>query len=280
MPAVDTLTWFEWTGRWSEQSRKWNDSDPVAPEPPDGDFTWDIGTSGTEFGFNETYGTLDPVIIQSSTIVAVFVDSSDDGVFLKTSNDLEIKSSDKITLVSGGNSVQLTWNGTTLQYEATNTAFTAYVVSQVGVAIGLNITIDNAEVPPVTAITASGDTLVGCDVFNNRILLLDPDTNNDDIGTRIERTDMAFDGQERVSTITRMYPHIQGTEPVLIWLGSQDRPGAPVRWKAPVEFDPDTQRKVDIRTTGSLHCWRIESLGTGHWVLSGFDIEYTPSGKR
>ena len=142
--ATDTLVWSDWTGRWSEQSRKWNDADPIAPVAPDGDFIWDIGTSGTEYGFNETYGTLDPNIIQSSTIIAVYADTANDTVYLKTNDDLEIKSSDIITLVSGGNSVQLTWDATLLLYKAIDATFTNYVLANVGVAVGLNITIDNA----------------------------------------------------------------------------------------------------------------------------------------
>ena len=278
--SEDTLNWDLWTGRWSEQSRRWNDSDPIPPEPPDGDFIWGIGQDGLLYGYGVTHGSLDPDIIQGSTILAVYVDSSSDEVFLYPDSTEMIKGSDIITLLSGGESVVLTWNDTEIRYEASDVAFTLYVVTAVGTEIGLNITVDNAEVPPITPLTASGDILLGVDHDNHKVLMIDPDTNKDDIGTRIERTDLAIEGQDKVNTLTRMYPHIIGTELVRISMGSQDFAGGPVRWKAPVLFDPDTQRKVDIRTTGELHAWRIDSIGTGHWSLSGMDIEYSPAGKR
>ena len=65
-----------------------------------------------------------------------------------------------------------------------------------------------------------------------------------------------------------------------IQFGSQDYPGAPVRWKPAVVFNPSTDRKIDIRTTGELHAWRFQSIGKIAWKLSGFTIEFERAGVR
>jgi hypothetical protein len=98
----------------------------------------------------------------------------------------------------------------------------------------------------------------------------------------IERTGFALEGLDVVTTITRIYPHMRGPGSVNIRVGSQDFPGAPIRWKASTKFNPDEDRKVDIRTTGELHCFRIstEDDSAATWELSGLDIEYVVSGAR
>ena len=65
-----------------------------------------------------------------------------------------------------------------------------------------------------------------------------------------------------------------------IQIGSQDYAGAPVRWKQETTFNPQTQRKIDVRTTGELHCWRIKSIDGDSFEMSGMDIEYENSGAR
>lgn len=128
-------------------------------------------------------------------------------------------------------------------------------------------------------ITASGDMLLGIST-DGKILIMDPGVIEGDLNTIIERTGLPLGGHDRVTTITRVYPHVEGTEVIKFTFGSQDYAGSPIRWKPSVDFDPKTQRKIDIRTTGELHCWRAESVGSGQWNLSGFDIEYALSGLR
>jgi hypothetical protein len=109
--------------------------------------------------------------------------------------------------------------------------------------------------------------------------------------TVIERTDIPLAGHDTVTSIQRIYPHIDGPgtdietqeyDPpaVMISLGSQDYANGPVRWKPAVPFYPRKDRKLDIRTTGELHAFRIESTSTDTWRLSGMDIEYVVAGKR
>lgn len=129
-------------------------------------------------------------------------------------------------------------------------------------------------------VTASGDMLVGI-VNNSKLMVLDPGVIDGDINTVIERVGLPMlDGHIGVTSITRVYPHVVGTELLRFTFGSQDFAGSPIRWKPPIDFDPKTQRKIDVRTTGELHCWRVESVGNGQWRFSGFDVEFTQNGVR
>jgi len=112
--------------------------------------------------------------------------------------------------------------------------------------------------------------------------LLEPSDKRDSgpLASRIERTDFPLEGFDNVTTITRIYPHIEGTNPVQIQVGSQDKAGGAVSWKPVATFTPGKGRKIDIRSTGSLHAWRIQSIGEGNWGFSGMDIEYEFAGKR
>lgn len=97
----------------------------------------------------------------------------------------------------------------------------------------------------------------------------------------IERLGYALEGLNKVTTITRVYPHMRGPGIANIQIGSQDYPGSPVRWKPPVSFDATNDRKVDIRTTGELHCFRIYSNDfNSSWEISGMDIDYVDVGYR
>lgn len=97
----------------------------------------------------------------------------------------------------------------------------------------------------------------------------------------IERTDLALGGIDTTNTITRVYPHVTGASKVRIQVGSQMMPGGPVLWKPYVDFEPNRDRKVDVRTTGLLHAYRIIAANvTSNFILTGLDFEYTEAGKR
>lgn len=96
----------------------------------------------------------------------------------------------------------------------------------------------------------------------------------------IERTDFPLEGHNNVTTITCLYPHMEGTKPVEIKLGAQEYAGGPILWKPAVTFTPGVDRKVDIRSTGELHAWRVSSSEPGNWKFSGMDIDYVVDGSR
>jgi hypothetical protein len=99
----------------------------------------------------------------------------------------------------------------------------------------------------------------------------------------IERVGIPFEGLTTVTTITRVYPIASGDADLAITVGSQDHPNAPVRWKQPVMFNPSKDRKVDVRTTGELHAYRVEYINPGNaesFSLTGLDFEYSEAGAR
>jgi len=130
--------------------------------------------------------------------------------------------------------------------------------------------------------TPLDDTLVSIRVADSGLFILDPGNSGQsgDIAARIERLNLALEGHKQITSISRVYPHMTGTQDVGFQVGSQDHAGAPVRWSPIHIFNPATDRKIDIRTTGELHAWRITSIGTGRWSISGLGIEYALSGER
>jgi hypothetical protein len=98
--------------------------------------------------------------------------------------------------------------------------------------------------------------------------------------TNLERIGVVFGDQRTVTSITRLYPHMEGSSQVSIRAGSQEFVGGPVRWADAVLFNPSTDRKVDIRTTGKLHSWSIRAIDAKPFTYSGMDIEYVVNGAR
>jgi hypothetical protein len=96
----------------------------------------------------------------------------------------------------------------------------------------------------------------------------------------LERIGAVFGDQRAVESIIRAYPHMQGAASVNIQLGSQEAVGQSVNWSDPVLFTPNIDRKVDIRTTGKLHGWRLESTDNIDFTFFGMDVEYVNNGVR
>jgi hypothetical protein len=117
----------------------------------------------------------------------------------------------------------------------------------------------------------------GPDVYNI-------DTQNpheEGLTTFIERTHLPIVGHDDVSTITRLYPQIEGKTPIKMSVGSHHYAGDAARWAGDKrDFSPATQRKIDVRTTGELHSWRAEGPANGNFNISGVDVEWSPSGTR
>lgn len=96
----------------------------------------------------------------------------------------------------------------------------------------------------------------------------------------IERSDIALEGHEWVTTITRVFPYIDSPNPVEIRIGHQEGAGKGIFWDDTVTFDPTTDRYIDVRSTGPLHAYRVSSIGTGGCSISGMSCEYELDGRR
>ena len=104
--------------------------------------------------------------------------------------------------------------------------------------------------------------------------------NDNKVATYIERTSAQLTDQREVTTILRVFPHIRSNGSVLITFGSQYALGASVRWDISKIFTPNTDRKIEVRTTGMLHSWRIQSYNNSQFSYSGMDIEYVLNGQQ
>lgn len=116
-------------------------------------------------------------------------------------------------------------------------------------------------------------------VSGNAIRDLDGGTSDFPINTFVERTNLPLEGHDKVTTLVRAYPHIKGSN-CTIRLGSQDVVNGPVNWQPAIQFRPGIDRKIDIRTTGRLHAYKIESVDIGSLSISGMDLEYELAGRR
>lgn len=106
-------------------------------------------------------------------------------------------------------------------------------------------------------------------------------TNEVTFNSIIERTDLLIEDLDTATTIQQIYPHVSSANKVMIQIGSQSSPGASISWKPAVEFDPNSHRKVDMRTTGILHAYRIYVTDVKtDFTVSGIDILYTKAGRR
>lgn len=97
----------------------------------------------------------------------------------------------------------------------------------------------------------------------------------------IERTDILFHSVGEVSMINKAYLNVVGASPVSIQVGSQQYPGGPVYWKPAVNFIPNNQRKIDIRSTGCLHAYRIITTNVDtNFNFTSIQFDYEMAGKR
>ena len=130
------------------------------------------------------------------------------------------------------------------------------------------------------AITALNEALAGLN-SNGDVFQLDPRANIDEaaFNTVLERTDFPLEGHRQTNTVIRIYPHASG-DPFTFQIGSQDQVGGAVRWEPELEFNPGIDRNLDYRSTGEALAWRVKSIGTQRFRLSGMDIEYFNAGLR
>ena len=109
----------------------------------------------------------------------------------------------------------------------------------------------------------SGNVAAG-DVFNSYIM----------------RTDLELDNQRRLATVTRVYPILDGSGVVQVYIGGQAVPQGAVTWSGPYDFTIGEAYKVDTRVSGRYHAIKFESSANVAWALSGFDVEYSLSGMQ
>jgi hypothetical protein len=129
-----------------------------------------------------------------------------------------------------------------------------------------------------SSVTPSNYTVTS--ISFSQIWALEIPTAGDSFNSIIERTNLSLNGLDTIVTVQRVYPRIRSNGSVSIEIGSQNYLNGPVNYKPAVTFTPNTMRKIDIRATGKLICWRISSLQDNDFTLEGLDIEYVTNGTR
>jgi hypothetical protein len=131
-----------------------------------------------------------------------------------------------------------------------------------------------------TALSTLNNTINSVNNINSAIYNLEINTAGNALSTIIERNNLSIGGLDNIVTIQRVWPRIRSTGTVYIEIGSQNFLNDAVSWKPGQLFNANTQRKIDIRSTGKLHAWRISSVTDTPFDIEGFDIEYTMNGLR
>lgn len=96
----------------------------------------------------------------------------------------------------------------------------------------------------------------------------------------LERVSAQLTDEIQVSTILRVFPHVRCAGSVAFQFGSQMTINSPIVWTPEIIFNPNTERKMEIRTTGALHSWAIRAVNVVNFVYAGMDIEYIVNGER
>ncbi|RKZ46091.1 MAG: hypothetical protein DRQ58_09275 [Gammaproteobacteria bacterium] len=130
-------------------------------------------------------------------------------------------------------------------------------------------------------LSPENETVVGCGIIDSSMNVLDTTTANDDVRTSyIERISLPLAGAVKNVSINAIYPHMSGSATVQIRVGGQDFVGGPISWDDPVDFTPNIDRKVDVRATGALLCYRISYTGRETWRITGMELDIVERGDR
>lgn len=95
----------------------------------------------------------------------------------------------------------------------------------------------------------------------------------------VERTGVHL-GTPDVKSVSAVYPRIDGTGAVNVYVGAEMVPNAGVAWEGPYAFTPGTDKKIDCRVTGRYLAVKFQSNSNASWELDSYDIEYTQAGQR
>lgn len=125
--------------------------------------------------------------------------------------------------------------------------------------------------------------LLGSQAITANSKLIEFDVGNTNLGTNMEshaeRTGLTIVGQDRfgepkvsnstTKMVQRLYPKVDATGVVDIYIGAQSRLGGSVVYSGPYSFDPYVDNHIDVRVQGKAVCFKIGSTGDIAWNASG-----------
>lgn len=126
---------------------------------------------------------------------------------------------------------------------------------------------------------ASEPRLLGC-TATPQILLFESSEQQagSNMTASVERTGLDFGDRTKLKVVREVWPQMTGGL-VQIYVGSQLERDDPVVWTGPFNFDPSSQRKVDVLVTGRYISYRVVSATNVTWKLQGLLFTYSLSGK-
>lgn len=77
----------------------------------------------------------------------------------------------------------------------------------------------------------------------------------------------------RVKFVRRVYPKMQSTGAVDIYVGGQEDLGGAVSWSGPFSFNPNTDHKIDCMVQGKFIGFKITSSTDVNWKLYGYTLD-------
>jgi len=132
--------------------------------------------------------------------------------------------------------------------------------------------------------------VIVCDHTNKQFYMLDdtPLRNGVNFNGILQRLDLGVLGRTRQGEwiedfqhrkmIQNLWPKVVAPSPIQIQVGYQDTPNGPIRWNAPVTFDPNTQIKVD-GTFGQGRSIALQFSSLADFRLDGYKMDLAIAGK-
>ena len=73
--------------------------------------------------------------------------------------------------------------------------------------------------------------------------------------------------------IRRVFPKVDSSLPIDIYVGGQEKVDGPVSWVGPYSFDPNTQNHIDCRINTRFFAIRFESAVNASWSVFGYQLD-------
>lgn len=129
--------------------------------------------------------------------------------------------------------------------------------------------------------TYSGKLPLGVINSDSALVSIDDSLATSFLPILVERTGLNItDDIQSAETINRVFIKASGSSNLYMQIGSQDYPGAAVRWKNAQNISIGATRSFQDTTTGVLHAVKLSGIPTAPISLSGFDIEFISNGER
>ena len=97
----------------------------------------------------------------------------------------------------------------------------------------------------------------------------------------LERKGLVLDGNPNtVKQVRKVTPRFSSTGSAEIFVGSSMTPDGTYSYKTQQTINPDSQNKVDARSTGKYIAIKFQHTSATTFELNGYDLEYEVLGER